>query len=278
MNVSLTILVDCPDEKGLIYRITQVLYNRQLNIVKNREFVDGDTNRFFMRTEVEGIVDERLIQEELIKCLPANSQVKVISSRRKKLVVLATKENHCLSDLLIRNHFKEWNAEISAVISNYDALRDFTERFHLPYHFVSPDDLSRDAHEQHISSLINKYEPDYIVLAKYMRILTPDFVRQYDNKIINIHHSFLPAFIGAHPYRQAYHRGVKIIGATAHFVNNNLDEGPIICQDVIPVDHSQNAAEMAKAGKEVEKMVLAQALRLVLEDKVMLSGNKTVVF
>ena len=277
MNVSLTILVNCPDEKGLIYRITQVLFNRQLNIVKNREFVDEDTNRFFMRTEVEGDVDEKIIQEELIQNLPVLSQVKVISNRRKKLVILATKENHCLGDLLIRNHFKEWNAEISAVISNYDVLRDFTERFDLPYHFVSQNELSRDAHEQQISNLINQYQPDYIVLAKYMRILTPEFVKQYDNRIINIHHSFLPAFIGAHPYRQAYHRGVKIIGATAHFVNNNLDEGPIICQNVIPVDHSQNAVNMAKLGKEVEKMVLAEALKLVLEDRVMLSGNKTVV-
>lgn len=277
MNVSLTILVNCPDEKGLIYRITQVLFNRQLNIVKNREFVDEDTNRFFMRTEVEGDVDEKIIQEELIQNLPVLSQVKVISNRRKKLVILATKENHCLGDLLIRNHFKEWNAEISAVISNYDVLRDFTERFDLPYHFVSQNELSLDAHEQQISSLINQYQPDYIVLAKYMRILTPEFVKQYDNRIINIHHSFLPAFIGAHPYRQAYHRGVKIIGATAHFVNNNLDEGPIICQNVIPVDHSQNAVNMAKLGKEVEKMVLAEALKLVLEDRVMLSGNKTVV-
>ncbi|MFT3703686.1 MAG: formyltetrahydrofolate deformylase [Agriterribacter sp.] len=278
MKISLTILIDCPDEKGLIYRITQVLFNKSLNIVKNREFVDEDTNRFFMRTEVEGVVDESILMQELTTCLPQNSYVKITSGRRKKLVVLATKENHCLGDLLLRNHFAEWNAEIAAVISNYELLKDFTERFNIPYHAAIPGELSRDAHENIISTLIDQYAPDYVVLAKYMRILTPGFVKKYNNRIINIHHSFLPAFVGAHPYRQAYHRGVKIIGATAHFVNDNLDEGPIICQNVIPVDHSQNAVEMAKAGKEVEKMVLAQALKLVLEDRVMLSGNKTVVF
>ena len=278
MNKSITILVNCTDEKGLIYKITRVLYENGLNIVKNKEFVDEDTNRFFMRTEVEGIADAKALLEALTKVLPPNSRIEVVPDRKKKLVILVTKENHCLGDLLMRNHFNEWNAEIKGVISNYALLRDFTERFNLPYHHIAAEGLSREEHEQLLISAINSYAPDYIVLARYMRILTSVFVKQYDGKIINIHHSFLPAFIGAHPYRQAYNRGVKIIGATAHFVNNNLDEGPIICQNVIPVDHSQNAAEMSRAGKGIEKMVLAQALKLVLEDRVMLSGNKTVIF
>lgn len=278
MNKSLTILVNCTDEKGLIYKITRVLYENGLNIVKNKEFVDEDTTRFFMRTEAEGKADQRVLLEALTAVLPPNSRIAVVPDRKKRLVILATRENHCLGDLLMRNHFNEWNAEIKAVISNYDLLKDFTERFNLPYHHIAAEALSREAHEQLLISAISNYAPDYIVLARYMRILTPDFVQQYKDRIINIHHSFLPAFIGAHPYRQAYDRGVKIIGATAHFVNNNLDEGPIICQNVIPVDHSQNAAEMARAGRGIEKMVLAQALKLVLEDKVMLSGNKTVIF
>ena len=278
MNKSLIILVHCTDEKGLIYKITRVLYENGLNIVKNKEFVDEDTTRFFMRTEAEGEADQRVLLEALTAVLPPNSRIEVVPDRKKRLVILATRENHCLGDLLMRNHFNEWNAEIKAVISNYDLLKDFTERFNLPYHHIAAEALSREAHEQLLISAINNYAPDYIVLARYMRILTPDFVQQYKDRIINIHHSFLPAFIGAHPYRQAYERGVKIIGATAHFVNNNLDEGPIICQNVIPVDHSQNAAEMARAGRGIEKMVLAQALKLVLEDKVMLSGNKTVIF
>lgn len=278
MNTSHTILVNCADEKGLIYKITRVLYENGLNIVKNREFVDEANNRFFMRTEAEGEADQKVLLEALTAVLPPNSRIEVVPDRKKKLVILATKENHCLGDLLMRNHFNEWNAEISAVISNYDLLKDFTEKFNLPYHHIPTEGLSREEHEQLLTRIINSYTPDYIVLARYMRILTPAFVQQYEGKIINIHHSFLPAFIGAHPYRQAYNRGVKIIGATAHFVNNNLDEGPIICQNTIPVDHSQNASEMAKAGRGIEKMVLAQALKLVLEDRVMLSGNKTVIF
>ena len=278
MNKSLIILVHCTDEKGLIYKITRVLYENGLNIVKNKEFVDEDTTRFFMRTEAEGEADQRVLLEALTAVLPPNSRIEVVPDRKKRLVILATRENHCLGDLLMRNHFNEWNAEIKAVISNYDLLKDFTERFNLPYHHIAAEALSREAHEQLLISAINNYAPDYIVLARYMRILTPGFVQHYKDRIINIHHSFLPAFIGAHPYRQAYERGVKIIGATAHFVNNNLDEGPIICQNVIPVDHSQDAAEMARAGRGIEKMVLAQALKLVLEDKVMLSGNKTVIF
>ena len=278
MNTSRTILVNCTDEKGLIYKITRVLYESGLNIVKNREFVDEDTNRFFMRTEAEGEADQNVLLAALTAVLPQNSRIEVVPDRRKKLVVLVTKENHCLGDLLMRNHFNEWNAEISAVISNYDRLKNFTQKFDLPYHHIAAEGLSREEHEQLLITAISGYAPDYIVLARYMRILTPAFVKAYEGKIINIHHSFLPAFIGAHPYRQAYDRGVKIIGATAHFVNNHLDEGPIICQNTIPVDHSQNAAEMSRAGKGIEKMVLAQALKLVLEDRVMLSGNKTVIF
>lgn len=277
MSSSITILIDCPDEKGLIYKITSVLYNRSLNIIKNREFVDQDTNRFFMRTEVDGVADEAALYNELKKELPPQSHINVIPARKKKLLVLATKENHCLGDLLIRDYFKEWNAEIVAVISNYNTLQAFTGKFDVPFHFVEAAEITRDAHEQALMQIIDTYQPDYLVLAKYMRVLTPDFVQRYENRVINIHHSFLPAFIGGHPYKQAYHRGVKIIGATAHFVNNNLDEGPIICQNVIPVDHSQNAADMSRAGKDIEKLVLAQALKLVLEDRVMLSGNKTVI-
>lgn len=276
--VSFTILVDCPDEKGLIYRITQVLYNRQLNIVENSEYVDGDTNRFFMRSEVEGAADKNILQKELEATLPGQSHIRIITAGRKKLVVLATRENHCLGDLMVRNHFKEWNADISAVISNHHTLEDFVERLGVPFHALLSEGRSRDDHEQAMAALIDQYNPDYVVLAKYMRILTPAFVEHYQNRIINIHHSFLPAFVGAQPYRQAYDRGVKIIGATAHFVNNNLDEGPIICQSVVPVDHSQNASDMAKAGKDIEKMVLSQALKLILEDRVMLSGNKTIIF
>lgn len=278
MDKQFTILVNCTDETGLIYRITRILFENGLNIMKNGEFVDQESNHFFMRTEAEGTANESDLKESLTAILPANSKVEVITRQKKKLVILATKENHCLGDLLIRNHFNEWNAEITAVVSNHDLLRDFTERFDIPFHYVPADDYSREEHEQLLAEIINRYAPDYIVLARYMRILTPDFAQQYQGKIINIHHSFLPAFIGARPYRQAFNRGVKIIGATAHFVTDQLDEGPIICQNVISIDHSHNASDMARAGRGIEKMVLAQALKLVLEDRVMINGNKTVIF
>lgn len=278
MKTSRTILVTCKDEKGLIYKITRVLYENGLNIVKNKEFVDEANRLFFMRSEAEGEADQQVLIESLTTALPPNSHIQVVSDRKKKLLILATKENHCLGDLLMRNYFNEWNAEIVAVFSNYDFLRDFTEKFDVPFHHLPAENLSREQHEEALIQEINTYVPDYIVLARYMRILTPRFVQEYERRIINIHHSFLPAFIGAQPYRQAYDRGVKIIGATAHFVTDKLDEGPIICQNVIPVDHSLNTGDMARAGKGIEKLVLAQALKLILEDRVMLSGNKTVIF
>ena len=170
------------------------------------------------------------------------------------------------------------DVEIAAIVGNYDSLAELAVKFDVPYHTVSHVGISREEHEEKIIETVEKYQPDYVILAKYMRILTPNFVAAFENKIINIHHSFLPAFIGAQPYKQAFERGVKIIGATAHYVTNNLDEGPIILQDVIHVDHKYNAEDMARSGKDVEKSVLSKALRLVLEERVFIYENRTVVF
>lgn len=184
-----------------------------------------------------------------------------------------------MGDILIRYEDGELDAEIVAVVSNYDLLEPLVEKFGIPFHTVSHVDLSREAHEAKVlEKLAELGEFDYIVLAKYMRILTPTFVEAYEDKIINIHHSFLPAFIGANPYKQAYERGVKIIGATAHFVNNDLDEGPIIAQDVIHVDHAYDWKQLQSLGRDVEKIVLSRALKLALEDRIFVYGNKTVIF
>ena len=191
---------------------------------------------------------------------------------------MVTKEAHCLGDILMKSYYGGLDVEIAAIIGNYDNLAELAEKFAIPYHTVSHVGLSREEHEQQVIACVQQYQPDYVILAKYMRILTPDFVAAFENKIINIHHSFLPAFIGAQPYKQAFERGVKIIGATAHYVTNNLDEGPIILQDVIHVDHKYSAEEMARSGKDVEKSVLSKALRLVLEERVFIYGNRTVVF
>lgn len=230
-----------------------------------------------MRTELEGYFNDETFLADLDQALPKGAQHQLVSSGRKRIVILVTKESHCLGDILMKNYDGSLDVEIAAVIGNYDKLQTLTERFDIPYHFVSHEGLTRDQHDQQVLEVINQYQPDYLVLAKYMRILTPEFVNQYPHRIINIHHSFLPAFIGAKPYQQAYDRGVKIIGATAHFVTSNLDEGPIIKQDVIPVDHTFSAHDMAQAGRDVEKNVLSKALGKVLNDHVFVLGNKTII-
>jgi len=271
-----TLLIDCQDQIGLIYRITNILYNNQLNIIRNSEFVEKETNRFFMRTTFYGELYEESVMKQLKAALP-DANIRLLSQTPKKIVIMVTKEHHCLGELLVKHQFGELNAEVQAVIGNYDTLRKFTEQFGITYHHVSHVGKTREEHENEIAALLQSYNPDYVVLAKFMRILSPEFVAKFPDKIINIHHSFLPAFIGANPYKQAYERGVKIVGATAHFVNNHLDDGPIIGQSVMPVDHSQTAQEMAQMGRDVEKLVLAHALKLVFDECVLVSGNKTVI-
>ncbi|MGB0603851.1 MAG: formyltetrahydrofolate deformylase [Candidatus Latescibacterota bacterium] len=272
------ILVGCKDEKGLVHRITGVLFEAGLNIVRNGEFVDGESNRFYMRTDVEGAVDSAGLCRALAEVLPADAWIEMRSPRPKKIAVLATKEYHCLGDLLLRHANGDLNAQICAVLSNHEVLGDLVRTFDLPFHCISHVDMARDEHERLLIEQLGQYELDYVVLAKYMRILSHDFVRAFAHRIINIHHSFLPAFIGANPYRQAFERGVKIIGATAHFVTDDLDEGPIVAQSVLPVDHRQTARDMARAGREVEKIALARALDLVFADRVVVVGNRTIIF
>jgi formyltetrahydrofolate deformylase len=272
------LLVNCPDESGLIFKISKIVYEHRLNIIRNGEFVEKEFNRFFMRTEFSGKINEDILLNEVKKVLPKNAEVKLTTNTKKNIVILATKEYHCLSDLLLRNKFGDGNLNILAVISNYKDLDELTSKFEIPYFHIGHLNKSRETHEQQILDITQRFNPDFLVLAKYMRILSPAFVEKYNNRIINIHHSFLPAFAGANPYHKAYERGVKIIGATAHFVNEMLDEGPIIAQNVITVNHTQNAREMAQAGRDIEKNVLAHALRLVCNEKVFVFKNKTIVF
>ncbi len=272
------LIVDCADSTGLIAKITNICFEHQLNIIRNDEFVDSEHNRFFMRTELEGTFSNEEIIRQLTTKLPAKANIRLLETCRKKIVLMVTKEPHCLGELLMKTFYGSLNAEIVAVIGNYDTLQELTEKFGIPFHYIPHKDIDRETHEQQIKKIIDQYSPEYLVLAKFMRILTEGFVQTYPNKIINIHHSFLPAFVGAKPYHQAYQRGVKIIGATAHFVNNNLDEGPIISQDIIPVDHRYSAEQMADAGRHVEESVLTHALQQVFNEKVLVYGNRTVVF
>jgi len=273
--------VDCPDDVGLIHRITGVLQGHRLNIESNHEFVDGESRHFFFRAEVTAAaaaIAAGTLHADLAAVLPPGARVRVTREDRRPIVVCATREPHCLGELLLLDAVDELPGRIVAVASNHDDLRGLVARFGVPFHHVPHDGVSRAAHEAALGRAIDAHAPAYVVLARYMRILSEGFVARYAGRLLNIHHSFLPAFAGASPYRQAFARGVKLIGATAHFVTAELDAGPIIAQDVIPVDHTFTPERMAQAGRDVEKLVLARAVRLVLEERVFVHGLRTVVF
>jgi len=271
------LLIESVDAKGLVYNISKVLYEYNLNIENNSEYVDNEKDKFFMRTVITGEFEEAELLASLNAVLPQKSTITLTGKTKKDMVILATKEMHCLGDLLIKHKAGDLHANITAVISNHDSLRSLVEKFDIPFEFVSHEDLSREDHEDLIIKAIKKYDYDLIVLAKYMRILTPNFVKTFPKQVLNIHHSFLPAFIGANPYKQAHQRGVKIIGATSHWVTDDLDEGPIVAQDITRVDHSFSWQDMRDAGRNVEKVVLSNAIDLVLKDRVFIDGNKTVI-
>ena len=270
--------VSCDDEKGLILRISEIVVKNGLNYLSTNEFVDHENHRFYMRAVLDGELEVKGFVNTLLAFLPRSAQVFCEESRRKNIVVMATKENHCLGDILIRENSGDLNANVLAVVANHEDLREFASKFDVPFICVPSDGVGREEHEKMVLAKLKKLNFDYLVLAKYMRILSSDFVLNYEEKIINIHHSFLPAFIGANPYKQAYERGVKIIGATAHFVTECLDEGPIITQDVVLVNHEMDWQDMRRAGRNVEKVVLTRALDLVFDERVFVYKNKTVIF
>ena len=270
--------VSCDDEKGLILRISEIVVKNGLNYLSTNEFVDHENHRFYMRAVLDGELEVKGFVNTLLAFLPRSAQVFCEEVRRKNIVVMATKENHCLGDILIRENSGDLNANVLAVVANHEDLREFASKFDVPFICVPSDGVGREEHEKMVLNELKKFNFDYLILAKYMRILSRDFVLNYEEKIINIHHSFLPAFIGANPYKQAYERGVKIIGATAHFVTECLDEGPIITQDVVLVNHEMDWQDMRRAGRNIEKVVLTRALDLVFVERVFVYKNKTVIF
>jgi len=276
---NIIILIQCADKTGIVASIATVLAGYDLNIEAMREYVDVEASLFFARIACSGsLLNQDLLQKKLKENLPHDASIIINPPSPKKLAVLVTKEYHCLGDILSRNFFKTPETDVCAVIGNHDYLRSFTEGFNVPYYHVTTEGKSKDAFEEEVLQILDRYNPDYLVLAKFMRILSPEFLARYPNRAINIHHSFLPAFAGAHPYRRAFERGVKLIGATAHFVTPELDAGPIISQQTIKIDHTYTVAQMVEAGQEVEKTVLSRALKLVARDQVFISGNKTIVF
>ena len=275
------LLTECSDGVGLIAKVTGACFKYNFNVIRQDQYASHEDKKFFMRSVLEGdfSVSENFLAE-VKSNLPADAKVRLNDAQaRRKLAVLVTKEAHCLGDLLMKSYSGALNADIVMVAGNYPDLGDLAAKFNVPFHCISHEGISREEHEEEMCRLIDSYNPDYVVLAKYMRILSPKMVAHFPlGKLINIHHSFLPAFIGAKPYQQAFDRGVKIIGATAHFVTDNLDEGPIIEQDVIKVNHRYSAQSMARAGRDVERLVLMRALNKILSDKVFIHSNKTVVF
>jgi formyltetrahydrofolate deformylase len=274
----MVIVIQCTDKAGLVSAISAIFAKENTRIISMREYRDAVNNLFFLRVESEQCADIQLLEDHLRTILPEDATIHFNPSSDLKVIVLVTKEYHCLADILIRNQFKTLGASVQCVIGNHPTLQNICERFDVPFHYVSHEEKDKPAFESDILQVIKQYKADYLVLAKFMRILSPDFAGHFPNRIINIHHSFLPAFIGANPYRQAFQRGVKLIGATAHFVTRELDEGPIITQQAVPVNNVFTATDMVKAGKEVETAVLAKALQLVFDNRVVVYQNKTVIF
>ncbi len=276
-------LISCPDGPGIVAAVSQFLYQNGANIVQSDQHsTDPVGGRFFMRIEFDmPNLAERM--PELEKQFEEIAQRFQMTWRmahagvKKRLAIFATKEDHCLQELLWRWRLGELPTEIVMVVSNHRDLEPLVKPFGIPYYHVPVDKNNREAAEEtHLKLLEGKV--DTIVLARYMQIIPPRMVQRYRNQIINIHHSFLPAFVGSRPYHQAYERGVKIIGATAHYVTEELDQGPIIEQDVQRVDHRDQVDDLKRIGRDVERIVLARAVRWHLEDRVLVYGNKTIVF
>ncbi len=269
--------ITCLDRAGIVSELSTAIFHIGGFITAFDQFSDPDSKEFFMRCVFE---TENEITNELA---PAFKKFNITwelrdLERKPKLLILCSKERHCLNDLLNKQKTGLLSAEIGAIVSNHTLLEEMAGWYHLPYYHLPITKETKADQEVQIKKLISKYEIDYIVLARYMQILSPEFCEAFPGKIINIHHSFLPSFKGANPYLQAYERGVKVIGATAHFVTANLDEGPIIHQETIPVDHSYTAQELAKNGSDVEAVVLSKAIKYVVDGKVFIDKHKTIVF
>ncbi len=278
------LLVSCPDRPGIVAAVSQFLYSHGANILDAQQHSTDPTGGTFLMRMVFHLEDldvsrtqfERAFAEVVARPFTMNWRV-AYADRRKRMAILVSNTDHCLLELLWRRQSGEFEVEIPFVISNHENLRGVTESYDLPFHHLP---VSKDTKTEQEAQLLELLEQqvDFIVLARYMQILSPEFVAHFPAKIINIHHSFLPAFVGANPYRQAYRRGVKLIGATAHFVTDDLDEGPIIDQDVARVSHRESVKDLVQVGRGLERTVLARAVAAQLEDRVLLVGNKTVVF
>ncbi|SDK19588.1 formyltetrahydrofolate deformylase [Sediminibacillus albus] len=278
------LLIHCPDQPGIVSAVSEYLYQHDANIIESSQYTtDPKGGEFFMRIEFEaGDLDSK--KEELEeKFIPIAKQFAMdwrfsYVYQVKKMAIFVSKELHCLRELLWEWQSGDLTADIPLVISNHEQAREIVESLGIPFYYIPANKDIRKQVEAKQLQLLKDYQIDFIVLARYMQILTPDFVAAQKHRIINIHHSFLPAFVGAKPYERAYERGVKLIGATSHFVTDDLDEGPIIEQDISRVDHRDNSEDMKKIGQSIERSVLARAVKWQLDDRIIVHKNKTIVF
>ena len=274
------LVISCPDGIGIVAKVSGFIATYNGWIMEANHYSDLANGQFFMRYVIQADSLPFELPDFKQAFAPLADQFSMMwriteSSYKKKVILMASKESHCLIDLLYRWHSNELDCEIVGVISNHNDLRNMVEWYGVPYHHVAVDPANKEASFAQVTQLIEDYKTDCIVLARYMQIIPPALCQRYVQKIINIHHSFLPSFVGAKPYHQAAKRGVKLIGATCHYVTEELDAGPIIEQDVVRISH-QNS--MVRLGRDVEKMVLAKGLRYHLEDRLLVHDNRTVVF
>jgi formyltetrahydrofolate deformylase len=273
--------LQCVDAPGIVLAASSAIVNVQGNILENDQFTDPATGHFCMRTRFETTVDDfevvqKVLTTELAKFSPT-LKIRPEDQHRRALIMVS-KFDHCLSDLLYRLEQGDIPLDIAAVVSNHPDCEALVKRYNIPFHFIPVTPETKNDAEDQLLALVKSYSIDFVVLARYMQILSPELCAQLSGHVINIHHSFLPGFKGAKPYHQAYDRGVKLIGATAHFVTNQLDEGPIIEQDVVRVSHSRTPQDMVALGRDIERNVLSRAVGLVAQDRVALVGTRTVIF
>jgi formyltetrahydrofolate deformylase len=280
---SAVLLISCPDRRGLVARLSDFIFRHNGNILHSDEHIDEEAGLFLMRIEWDlkgfGIPREEIARtfEPLARELGLSWQLRY-SDHLRKGAIFVSKYDHCFYDLLFRHRSGELKADFAVVISNHPDLRPLAEYFGIEYLVYPMTKEHKAAQEELILAELARRKIEFVVLARYMQILTENFVSHYPNQIINIHHSFLPAFAGSQPYHQAYRRGVKLIGATSHYVTAELDNGPIIAQDVTRISHRDSVEDLVRKGRDLEKIVLARAVRFHLENRVLVYGNKTVIF
>ncbi|HZR64169.1 MAG TPA: formyltetrahydrofolate deformylase [Terriglobales bacterium] len=280
---SAVLLLSCPDQKGIVATISGFIYQHGGNILHADEHGDSDSKIFLMRVEFDPTEFDFSLSDFPRHFSPIAEKFKMQwrlaeSEQRPRMAILVSKQDHCLVDLLYRHKSGELACEIPCIISNHAESEAIAEFYHVPFFLVPVEKENKDAAERQVRTRLERHNIDLIVLARYMQALSNEFVSAYPGRIINIHHSFLPAFVGARPYHQAFTRGVKLIGATSHYVTEVLDDGPIIEQDVVRVSHRDAVEDLIHKGRDLEKVVLSRAVRWHLENRVLVYGNKTVVF